>query len=136
MNILEAKAVYESQGKSWTASMEKRYNKALLNAKRELFKEMEIPFPKEIEDKFYDAVAKGNRNVEVYLDNLCHTYIQYAFDHYAEVLYDKLIAEHDGETIYEKEMQKILGKYGAKELIRSGLVKFQCAYRGSKRYAI
>ena len=36
----------------------------------------------------------------------------------------------------EKEMQKILGKYGAKELIKSGRVELQGSYRGSKLYAI
>jgi len=136
MNILEAKSEYLSQGKPWTPSLEKRYNAALLKEKQKLFSEMEIPFPKEIETKFYEAIAKGNRNAEVYLNNLCHSHIQYALDHYAEVLYDKLIAEHGGDTIYEREMKKILGRYGTKELIKSGLVECCGAFRGDKLYAI
>ena len=136
MNILAMKADYAAKGKPWTESLEKRYNKALLEEKYDLFKDMEIPFPSEIESKFSEYIAKGNKHPEVYLDNLCHSYIKYALEHYAEILYDKLIAAHAGETIYEREMQKILGKYGAKELIKSGLVELQGSFRGSKLYAI
>lgn len=136
MNILEAKSEYAAQGKTWTASLERRYNRALLNAKKDLFEDMEIPFPKAIETKFYAAIEQGNRNVEVYLDNLCHSHIKYALDHYAEVLYDKLIEEYAGETIYERDMKKILGKYGTKELIKSGLIESCGVYRGNKLYAI
>lgn len=136
MHILLMKADYQSKGKPWTPALEERYNAALLKEKQKLFDEFEIPFPSEIETKFYDAVAKGNRNLEVYLDNLCQSYIQHALDNYAQILYNKLIAEYDGETIYEREMRKILGKYGTKELIRSGLVECCDCFKGNKLYAL
>lgn len=136
MKILEAKSVYASQGKSWTPALEKRYNAALLKEKKDMFADFAIPFPAEIEAKFNEYVAKGKANPEVYLDNLCHTHIQYALDHYAEVLYKKLIAEYHGETIYEKELKKIVGKYGVRELIKAGYIELCKAYRGNKLYAI
>lgn len=136
MNILEAKSVYAEQGKPWTADHERRYNAALLQAKRELFADFEIPFPKEIAIKFEEYVASGKPNAETYLDNLCHSEIKYSLDHYAEVVYNKLIAEYHGETIYEREMKRILGKYATKELIKSGLVECCGSYKGSKLYAL
>lgn len=135
MNIIESKSEHISQGK-WTAKMEEQYNTALLKEKRKLFAEMQIPFPSEIEAKFADYISKGNKHADIYLENICHSYIQYAFDHYAEVLYQKLIADHGSETVNEREMRKILGKYGAKELERSGLVKFMCLKNGYKVYAL
>lgn len=136
MNILVMKEEYKAKGKPWTEALEKRYLAALLQEKQDLFHDMEIPFPKEIETKFYEAVAKGNRNAEICLDQLCYKHIQYALDHYAEVLHDKLIEEHPCETIYEREMKKILGRYGTKELIKSGLIELQGSFRGEKLYAI
>ena len=136
MNILETKRKYLAQGKVWTTSMEKRYNAALLKEKQKVFAGFAIPFPAEIETKFNEYVAKGNANAEVYLDNLCQSEIQYALDHYAEVLYKKLIEEYHGETIYERELKKIVGKYGIKELVNAGLIECCKAYRGNKLYAI
>lgn len=135
MNILEKKPEYVAQGK-WTDPLEKSYNKALIKEKKQLFKEMEIPFPSEIETKFWDAVSKGNKNAEVYLDNMCHTHIKYALDNYAEVLYQKLISEYHSETIYERELRKIVGKYGIKELVKGGLIEFRGSFKGNKLYAI
>ena len=135
MNILEVKPEYVAQG-NWTEPLETRYNKALIKEKKQLFKEMEIPFPSEIETKFWDAVSKGNKNAEIYLENLCHSHIKYALDNYAKVLYDKLISEYDGETIYERELQNLVGKYGIKELTRSGLIQCCGSYRGNKLYAL
>ena len=135
MNILEAKPTYQAQDK-WTARMEERYNAALLKEKQKLFSELEIPFPSEIEAKFSEYVSKGNKHPEVYLENLCHSYIKYALDHYAEILYQKLISNYDGDTIYESEMHKILGKYGTHELIKSGLIESCGSYKGNRLFAI
>lgn len=136
MKILEAKSVYASQGKSWTPALEKRYNAALLKEKKDMFADFAIPFPAEIEAKFNAYVAKGKANPEVYLDNLCHTHIQYALDHYAEILYKKLIEECESETIYERELRKIVGKYGIRELVKAGYIKIHKSYRGNILYAI
>lgn len=136
MNILVMKEEYKAKGKPWTEALEKRWLAALLQEKRDLFDDMEIPFPKSIETKFYEAVAKGNRNAEICLDQMCHKYIEYALDNYAEVLYGKLITEYDGDTIYEKELKKLVGKYGITELTKAGLIKLQGCFRGQKLYAI
>lgn len=136
MNILLMKEEYKAKGKPWTEALEKRYLAALLQEKRNLFDDMEIPFPKSIETKFYEVVAKGNRNAEICLDQMCHKYIEYALDNYAKVLYDKLITEYDGETIYERELKKIVGKYGINELVKAGFIELQGCFRGSKLYAI
>ena len=136
MNILEAKSAYAAEGKPWSTSLEKRYNAALLKEKRNLFADFELPFPEEVASKFNEYVAQGKGNAEVYLDNLCHSHLQYSLDHYAEVVYNKLIAEYDGETIYEREMRKLLGKYATSELIKSGLIECCGSFKGNKLYAI
>lgn len=108
MDIIEKKAHCAENHLRWSASDEKRYNKAILKEKREMFADFNIPFPEDIATSFKAEVAKGNKKADIYLDNLCQSYIQFALDNYGKVIHELIKSVYDGETIYESEIMKIL----------------------------
>lgn len=151
MNIIEKKAHCAENHLRWTASDERKYNKAILNEKRDMFADFRIPFPEDIASGFNAEVVKGNKNAEVYLDNLCQSYIQFALDNYGKVMHELIKSVHGGETIYETEIMNILKKefhissiedrretcrLAIKEMVKANLIECQGSYKGDKLYAI
>lgn len=151
MDIIEKKAYCAENNLRWTASDEKRYNKAILNAKRDMFADFRIPFPEDIATSFSAEVAKGNKNAEVHLDNLCHSYIQFALDNYGKVMHELIKSVHRGETIYETEIMNIIRsefhitapkerqetfRLAMSEMVKANLIECQGSHRGEKLYAI
>lgn len=151
MDIIEKKAYCTENHLRWTASDEKRYNKAILNAKRDMFEDFRIPFPEDIATSFNAEVAKGNKNAEIHLDNLCQSYIQFALDNYGKVMHELIKSVYDGDTIYEMDIMIILKKefhisskadrketcaLAIKEMVKANLIECQGSYKGEKLYAI
>lgn len=151
MNIIEKKARCTENHFRWTAADERKYNKAILNAKREMFEDFRIPFPEDIATSFKAEVAKGNKKADIYLDNLCQSYIQFALDNYGKVIHEFIKSVYDGETIYETDIMRILRKefspaswadhneacrLAISEMIKANLIECQGSYRGDKLYAI
>ena len=87
-----------------------------------MIKEFYLPFPKEIEVKFYDAVNQG-RDYEVCLDNLCLDYIKRALDDTPKTMLELLLSSTKDNILTQKEIIDILGNYGYGELRKSGLIK-------------
>lgn len=151
MNIIEKKAHCTENHLRWTAADERKYNRAILNAKRDMFVDFCVPFPEDIASSFNAEVAKGNKNAEVYLDNLCQSYIQFALDNYGKVIHEFLKSVYDGETIYETEILRLLKKefhiasakdreetcrLAVREMVKANLIECQGSYKGDKLYAI
>ncbi len=122
MSLPMSKSECLKHGIKWTASKERQYNAALIKEKRKLFKELCIPFPAEIETKFYAAIDSGKKDVETYLDNLCQSKIIYAYDNYTKVIYEHLCANCKDEILSEKDIKIIVGKYGLSELKKANLL--------------
>ena len=151
MDIIEKKAHCAENHLRWTASDERRYNKAILKAKREMFADLCIPFPEDIATSFNAEVSKGNKNAEVYLDNLCQSYIQFALDNYGKVIHEFIKSVYDGDTIYEIDIMRILKRefhpssvedrnetcrLAIREMVKANLIECQGSHRGDKLYAI
>lgn len=151
MNIIEKKAHCAENHIKWTARDEKLYNRAILNAKRDMFEDFRIPFPEDIATNFNAEVAKGNKNAEIYLDNLCQSYIQFALDNYGKVMHELIKSVYDGDTIYEMDIIRILKKefhisskadreetcrLAIREMVKANLIECQGSHRGEKLYAI
>lgn len=151
MDIIEKKVHCAENHLRWTASDERKYNKAILNAKREMFADFHIPFPEDIATSFNSEVAKGNKNADVYLDNLCQSYIQFALDNYGKVIHEFLKSVYDGNTIYETDIMRILKsefnisskadreatcRLAVREMVKANLIECQGSRKGEKLYAI
>ena len=151
MDIIEKRERCIHNHLRWSALDEKRYNKAILKEKREMFADFHIPFPEDIATSFNAEVAKGNKKADVYLDNLCQSYIQFALDNYGKVIHELIKSVYDGETIYETDIMLILKRefhissredrektcrLAIREMIKANLIECQGSHRGEKLYAI
>ena len=151
MDIIEKRERCIHNNLRWTDADQKRYNKAILKAKREMFEDFYIPFPESIACSFNAEVAKGNKNAEIHLDNLCQSYIQYALENYGQVIYDHIKMVHNRETIYETEIMRIIRKsfrtsdledrknacrIAIKEMLKANLIEFQGFNRGDAQYEL
>ena len=106
--------------------------------KMEVFKDFNIPWSNSLEIK-YRAHKKehGRLKAEIYLDNLCQSYIQYALDHYADVVLEAVRARHPkAETIYADIIKEEVGSYGLNELIKANKIEYCGSFKGRKLYAI
>lgn len=110
------------RGVKWTPAMEERYYKLLLIEKRQVFEDLEIPFPEDVEAKYKKAVENKRPNIEIYLDNLCHDIIAKAYEDYNQVLYDILRSKHTKNVVKADDIKKCIGKYGMQELEKAGLI--------------
>lgn len=151
MDIIEKRERCIHNNLRWSSIDEKRYNKAILNAKRDMFEDFRIPFPEDIATSFKAEVAKGNKNADIYLDNLCQSYIQFALDNYGKVIHELIKSVYDGETIYESEIMKILKRefrisnlrdriitcnMAIDGMLDANLIVFQGAKKGDRLFAI
>ena len=151
MDIIEKKAHCAENHLRWSASDEKRYNKAILKEKREMFADFNIPFPEDIATSFKAEVAKGNKRADIYLDNLCQSYIQFALDNYGKVIHELIKSVYDGEVIYELDIMRILKsefhissredreetcRIAIREMTKANLIECKGSHRGEKLYAI
>ena len=110
----------------------------LITAKMELFDDFDIPWSNQIEMEYLAyKKANGAERAEIFLDNLCQSYIVYSLDHYAEVVYEAVKAKHPKtETLYEDVIKKEVGKYAFGELIKANLIELCGSFKGRKLYAI
>ena len=107
----------------WTIIRDKEYYKELLKEKRKIIHDFYLPFPKKIEEMFWEAISKGNGNPEIYLENLCHAYIKRALDNTPKIMHEVLLSSTESNILTQKEIVDILGNYGYTELRKSGLIK-------------
>ena len=124
-----------AQGLKWTPLREKKYNEYLLMEKRQVFKELRIPFPTEIEVKFYAAINNGS-NAEIYLDNICRSYINYAYENYAKILREYILAESESKLFTKNDIIKLVGKDGLQELCKAGMVRLRIADGKTEMYEV
>lgn len=111
------------RGIKWTAKMEAKYYNDLIMEKRDIFEDLMIPFPEEIEAKYKKAVESKRPNIEIYLDNMCRDIIEKAYENYNQVLYDILRSKCVGSIIHKDDIKKCIGKYGLTELEKAGLIE-------------
>lgn len=123
-------------GIEWTAERERTYYKELIKGKKLLFDDLCIIFPFEIKEKFYDAINKGNHNIEVYLDNLCHSYIEQATENQPQPMYDFLLSHLDADLASKREITNIIGRDGFNELKECGLIEFAKSINNKVYYQI
>ena len=120
----------------WNDEREQEYHKALIEEKELLFDDLCIIFPLEIKEKFYAAINKGNNNIEVYLDNLCHSYIVNLLNEQPQSMYNFLLSKLKGELASKREITNIIGRDGFNELKQCGFIEFAESFNNKVYYQI
>ena len=95
--------------------------KAIIDAKREVFYDMRIPWDMAIERKFAESLSRfPNGNPEIILDNIASSYIERALSHPLETYAAWLKEQYGNSSLSMRRIRSKLGKEIFKELAESG----------------
>ena len=113
--------------------------RTIINAKKEVFEDFNIPWDNNIEDKFLIECAKRpSTDKELILDILTHDIIVAKIEHKQPAYYINLLRKHypRADAIYEDVIIDICGMDGFESLRRNKCIEFCGTLYGRKLYAI
>ena len=113
--------------------------RTIINAKKEVFEDFNIPWDNNIEDKFLIECAKRpNADKELILDILTHDILVAKIEHKPVSYYLNLLRKHypRADTLYEDVIIDICGKVGFEALRKNKYIEACGYFYGRKLYAI
>lgn len=113
--------------------------RTIINAKKEVFKDFNIPWDDNIEDKFLIECAKRpNADKELILDILTHDIIVAKIERKPTIYYYNLLRKHypRADALYEDVIVEICGQDGFEALKKRGFIEPCGILYGRRLYAI
>lgn len=96
---------------------------SLISDKKQIFNDLRIPWNSSIKDEFKkEMAAHPDQDPELVLSKICKPYMQYAFEHEAEIYHAWLKAKY-GDHATGKAIKAAIGEEGLALLIKAGLIR-------------